>query len=86
MGEGDGGSGTRRGKGREEKRGGRTLGRGLWVLLLLLFVEEEELVGIVELIAQAEHFLLRDFELFAVDARLFLIFISLLLCVGNLLL
>jgi len=46
---------------------------------------EEELFA-VESVAQAEHFLLRDFELFAVDARLFLIFISLLLCVGNLLL
>ena len=87
MGEGDGGSGTRREKGREEKRGGRTLGGGMLVRLLLLFVEVvEELFVIVELIAQAEHFLLRDFELFAVDARLFLIFISLLLCVGNLLL
>ena len=86
VGEGDGGSGTRREKGREEKRGGRTLGGGL--LLLLLLGEEGVVggVGIVEELAQAEHFLLRVFVLVALDARLFLVFISLLLCVGNLLL
>ena len=86
MGEENGGSGTRRGKGREEKRGGRTLGGGLLVRLLL---GEEGVVGgvgIVEELAQAEHFLLRVFVLVALDARLFLVFISLLLCVGGLLL
>ena len=83
MGEGDGGSGTRREKGREEKRGGRTLGGGLFLPVVEF---EEDLFFAVESASQAEHFLLRDFELFAVDALLFLVFISLLLCVGNLLL
>ena len=85
VGEGGEGSATRRGKGREEKRGRRTLGRGLLVLLLL---GEEGVVGgvgIVEKLSQAEHFLLRVFVLFAVDVLL-LPLITLLLCVGGLLL
>ena len=86
VGEGDGGSGTRREKGREEKRGGRTLGGGL-LLLLLLGEEGGQFVGRGdEELSQAEHFLLRVFVLVALDARLFLVFISLLLCVGGLLL
>jgi len=83
VGEGDGGSGTRRGKGREEKRGRRTLGRGLLVLLLL---GEEGVVGgvgIVEELTQAEHFLLPSQELGLV---LVLETVSLLLCVRHLVL
>ena len=82
-GEGDEGSGTRRGKGREEKRGGRTLGGGLLVRLLL---GEEGVVGgvgIVEELTQAEHFLLPSQELGLI---LVLVTVSLLLRFGNLLL
>ena len=83
MGEGDGGSGTRREKGREEKRGGRTLGGGLLSLL------EEGVVGgvgIVEELSQLRHFLLRDLVLLALDALLFLVSVSLLFRFVNLLL
>ena len=63
--------------------------------LLLLLLEEEELFllesledlfFVVESVAQAEHFLLRVFVLVALDALLFLVSVSLLLGVGNLLL
>jgi len=83
VGEGDGGSGTRREKGREEKRGGLTLGGGLFLPVVEF---EEDLFFAVESASQAEHFLLRVFVLVALDARLFLVFISLLLRFGNLLL
>ena len=72
-----------KGKGREEKRGGRTLGGGLCVLLLLLFVEEEELVGIVELASQAEHFPIQTIILLVILSEEL---VSLLLRFGNLLL
>ena len=84
VGEGDGGSGTRREKGREEKRGGRTLGGGLLVRLLLLFVEVvEELFVIVQLIAQTEHFPIQTIILLVILSEEL---VSLRFCVGNLLL